>query len=161
MYITLPEYAAIYGSVDEMVFVRFEHEARMHMDRLTTGLGGIKKLKIYFPTDEDDAATVKHCAAAVIRFLCQIHEAEQSASLGRGYEETANGLRGKVISSVSAGNESISYSTASQKTALDAAVADPAEKSRMIENIVREYLSGVSDSNGVNLLYMGPYPHRR
>lgn len=159
MYISYQDYIALYDPMDEKVFNRLEYDACRYMDRLTTGLDGVKKLKSAFPVDEDSAAAVKHCAAHIVNLLVQIQEAETSASLGRGYTETDNGLRGKMISSVSAGNESISYSVGSQKTAIDSAVSDKTVKDKLIHDTIREYFSGVTDANGVNLLYMGRYPY--
>lgn len=158
MYITYEEYTALYDYMDEKIFARLAFDACRYIDRLTTGADGVKKLKVAFPTDEDSAAVVKRCAAHVVNFLHQIQEAERSASMGRGYEQTTSGLRGRVVSSVSAGSESVSYSTGTQKTAVDVAAESPAERDRMIRESIREYLSGVSDDNGVNLLYMGRYP---
>lgn len=160
MYITYSEYTALYDTIEEKVFNRLAFDACRYMDRLTTGLDGVKKLKAAFPEDEDSAAAVRHCAAHVVNILYQIQEAEKSASLGRGYTETANGLQGKVISSVSAGGESVTYATKTGSgTAIDSAAADPAFRTRMILDIIREELSGYTDANGVNLLYMGVYPH--
>lgn len=158
MYITYSEYTALYGPIEAKVYDRLSLDACRSLDRLTTGADGVKKLKVAFPHDEENAAVVKHCAAQIVNLLFQIQEAETAASLGRGYTETANGLQGKVVSSVSAGNESISFSTGSGKTSADAAAADPAAKNKLVAGIVREYLSGVTDANGVNLLYMGVYP---
>lgn len=158
MYITYSEYTALYDLIEEKVFNRLAFDACRSLDRLTTGADGVKKLKAAFPADEEDATAVKHCAAHIVNLLSQIQEAEKTASLGRGYTETANGLQGKVISSISAGNESVSFSTGGGKTSVDAAVSDPAAKNKLIAGIVRDYLSGVTDANGVNLLYMGVYP---
>lgn len=158
MYITYDEYTALYDHIEEKLFNRLVYDACRQMDRLTTGADGVKKLKVAFPTDADSADAVKRCAAHITNILVQIHEAEKSASMGRGLMQTANGLQGKIVTSVSAGNESISYSTGGEKTAVDAAVADPAEKERVIYWTIRNYLSGVADANGVNLLYMGLYP---
>lgn len=158
MYISYKEYTALYDYFDEKLFNRLAFDACRYIDRLTTGVDGVKKLKVAFPLNEDDAAAVKRCAAHIVNFLHQIHEAEKSASVGRGYEQTSNGLRGRVVSSVTAGSESVSYSAGTQKTAVDVAVESPAERERMIREMVREYLSGVADANGVNLLYMGRYP---
>ena len=159
MYITLEEYASIYGSIDGQSFNRLAFDACRCIDRHTTGIDGVKKLKVAFPSDEDSAEAVKRCAAEIVNFLFQIQEAEKTASAGRGYQQTENGLRGKVVTSVSAGNESVSYSSGSfQSTAFDAAVADRSIRDRLIIRTVRDYLSGVSDANGVNLLYMGVYP---
>ena len=67
-----------------------------------------------------------------------------------------------MVSSVTAGAESISYATGgSTETVFSKALADESEKERMLQRIVKKYLSGVSDANGVNLLYMGEYPARR
>lgn len=160
MYITFTDYTALYDTIEEKVFDRLAYDACRHIDRLTTGMDGAKKLRIAFPTEEDAATAVKHCAAKIVNLLYQIQEAENAASLGRGYIQTANGLQGKVVSSVTAGNESVSYAAGStQKTAVDAAVSDVATRRRMISGIVREHLSGVVDANGVNLLFMGPYPY--
>lgn len=158
MYISYDEYTALYDPIEGKLFNRLAFEACRYIDRLTTGADGVKKLQVAFPTDEDSAATVKRCAAHIINLLAQVQEAEQSASLGRGFVQTANGLQGRVISSVSSGSESISYSTGVGKTAVDTAAADPAAKSNMIYWTIRNYLSGTTDANGVNLLYMGRYP---
>lgn len=160
-YIAFSEYAKLYDPIDERLFDRFSIEASRIMDIHTTGIDNVKKLKTYFPTDEDDAAAVKHCAAKLVYTLYQIHQAEVTALESRGYEATDHGMRGKVISSISAGNESISYATGgnSSATAYDAAVKDKTARDKLLAGIVWEYLRGVSDSNGVGLLYMGVYTH--
>ena len=61
----------------------------------------------------------------------------------------------------SAGNESISYSGAgdlAKSSSIAAAVADPQAREKLYRDTVTDYLSGVQDANGVNLLYMGRYP---
>lgn len=160
MYITLTDYTALYDPIEEKTFNRLAFDACRYVDRHTTGIDGVKKLKAAFPADENSVAAVKHCAAAIVNLLYQIQEAEKSASLGRGYTQTENGLQGKIVSSVSAGDEAVSFTSGSQqKTAVDLAVSDMAERNRLIFATVREYLSGVTDANGVNLLYMGVYPY--
>lgn len=160
MYITYSEYTGLYGEISEDVFTRLAFEASRVIDNSTKGIDNVKKLKVAFPTDEDDAVTVKYCAARLVNILHQIDDVEAYTRSGRGYTETANGLQGKVISSVTAGNESISFFTGStEKTAIDAASADGTVRSKLLRDTVREYLSGVTDANGVNLLYMGRYPY--
>lgn len=160
-YIALSEYNELYDPIDERLFNRFSVEASRIMDIHTTGIDNVKKLKIYFPTDEDDAEAVKHCAAKLIYTLNQINQAEVTALESRGYESTDQGMRGKVISSISAGNESISYATNgnSSVTAYDAAAKDRTVRDKLLAEIVWDYLRGVSDVNGVGLLYMGVYTH--
>ena len=158
MYITFDEYTALYGPIEERDFNRFAFEACRTVDKLTAGVDGVKKLKVAFPIDEDDAASVRHCVAKVINLLYQIQEAEKSAFLARGYTKTENGVQGKVVSSVTAGNESISFAAGGGATVVDKAIADLSERNRLIDSVVLDSLSGVTDANGVNLLYMGVYP---
>ena len=161
MYITLAGYTQLYSTMDETLFNRLSFDACRVMDLHTTGIDNVKKLQKFFPTDEYDAEAVRHCAAKIINLLHQIHKAELSAAEVSGYESTAQGMRGKVISSVTAGNESISYAAVNPSaTAIDAAVKDKTAKDKLLAETVLDYLRGVSDDNGVNLLYMGEYPRR-
>ena len=95
-----------------------------------------------------------------MNILSQIEPAEVSANSAQEYEVTDQGMRGKVITAVSAGNESITYSTKGAETAIQKAVGDEYYKKALLRDKIREHLSGVTDSNGVNLLYMGRYPGR-
>lgn len=159
MYITLEQYTQIYDAIDDKTFNRLCFDACRVMDIHTTGIDNVKKLKLFFPSDSDTAEAVKRCAAKLINLLHQIDKAEESAA--GAYENSEMGIRGKYIQSISAGNESISYTSGETgKTAVDKAVADKSNRDRLLAETVREYLSGVADDNGVNLLYMGKYPGR-
>jgi hypothetical protein len=158
MYITLSEYTALYDMADDRLFNRLAVEACKLLDKYTTGCDGVKKLSIAFPTENDDAQAVKHCAAKIVSILHQIEQADAAANQSRGYMSTSNGLQGKVIASVTSGNESVTYSTSAVKSSVDAAVVDFSAREKMIRATIRDYLSGTVDANGVNLLYMGPYP---
>lgn len=162
MYITYEEYSNIYDPMDENIFNRLAFDACRVMDIHTTGIDNIKKLKCFFPVNENDAQAVKHCTAKLISLMDQIRQAEIAAFQMRGAEQTEQGLRGKVISSVTAGNESITYATSSSAmtTAVDAAVKDKTARDKLMAETVWEYLRGVEDANGINLLYMGRYPRR-
>ena len=161
MYITYVEYNTLYDGMSETDFNRLSLEACRVMDVHTTGIDNIKKLKRYFPVDEDNENAVKYCAAKLINTLYQIEQAEIAAMLRAGYESTEHGIRGKVISSVSSGNESISYATNASETAIDAAVKDRIARDRLLSRIVWDCLRGAEDANGVKLLYMGMYPRWR
>ena len=142
-----------------MIFDRLAFEACRAIDKHTTGADNVKKLQRYFPTEEYNAKAVKYCAAKIVNILQQIQGAEEAAAVGRGYKETEQGLRRKIISRVESGSEAISYSeTKLANTAIDVAAADKGEKNKLIASVIRDYLSGVTDANGVNLLYMGVYP---
>lgn len=161
MYITLEDYTKFYDPIDERLFNRLAFDACRHVDIHTTGIDNVKKLKLYFPTDEDDAQAVKNCVAKVVNLLAQIQEAEKAVATGRGYTETANGLQRKIISRVEAGNEAISYMESNAGTSvIDKAVSDQSVRNKLVADIIREGLSGITDANGVNLLYMGPYLRR-
>ena len=159
MYITFEDYIRWYSPIEENIFERLAVEACRTMDKYTTGIDSVRKLKKAFPVDEDSAYAVKFTAAQLVNTLYQIYEAEQAANMSRGYIETENGLQRKIISRVEAGNEAISYMEGQgNTTAIDTAAKDTATKRKMLFNIIRDGLSGVEDANGVNLLYMGVYP---
>lgn len=161
-YVDYGFYTSLYGEILAADFCRFAWEAGRVMDNHTTGADGFRKLKYAFPVDVDDAEAVKLCAAKLVNILLQIGETEKAALQTNGYTQTENGLKGRVIASVSSGTESVSYATGSRSsTVFDKAVLDPAEKHRLLSETVRECLSGVRDANGVNLLYMGVYPYVR
>lgn len=161
-YIDIGYYESLYNDIDEARFNRLVFDACRKMDYHTTGADGVKKLRVAFPEDAHDAEAVKRCAAKVLNVLSQIEDAEQAAAAGRGYTETDRGLQRKVVARVEAGNEAISYMEANGSTsAVDKAAIDAASRESLLAGIIREYLSGVCDANGVNLLYMGPYPRVR
>lgn len=161
MYITLEFYTQLYDTIDEKVFNRLCFDACRVMDIHTTGIDNVKKLKCFFPTDSDAAEAVMHCAAKLTNLLYQIQEAENASAVGRGYTETEQGLQRKIISRVESGNEAISYSEVKNTdSTIDAAVADKTVRDKLLADIIWEYLSGVEDANGINLLFLGKYPRR-
>lgn len=152
-YIDFAYYTSVYGDINEPVFNRLVWDAESKVDNATTGIDGVRKLETAFPTSAGDAERVKRCVAKLVNLMYQVETAEQSASR----VQTENGVRGGVISSISAGNESISYATGGA-TMAEKAVTDRSVLDRSCRDTIREYLSGVTDANGVNLLYMGEYP---
>ena len=150
MYASYADYAGLYGEISQEEFNRFAHEADRALDTATTGIDNIKKLKVAFPHNDVDA--IIYCACKVINTLKQISDIQAST----GYANGVNGMTGKVVSSVSSGNESISYSAGD--TAITRAAVDTTEKAKLIRDTIRASLSGITDANGVNLLYMGVYP---
>lgn len=161
MYITIEEYADRYADIDPKIFNRLSARACRAIDRWTTGFDGTKKLQIAYPVAPDAVEAVKSCAGALIRFFEQIEQAEASASARRILVETPEGYRGTVVSSVTSGTESVSYSGKNNtvQTSVDRAAEDVEYMDRFLRKTVQEYLSGVPDANGINLLYMGAYPH--
>ena len=160
-YVTYDYYKSIYGedSMPETDFNRLSWEACRKVDTLT-----LNKLKFAFPINEDDIEAVRRCVCKLIEIAGQIEAANKRVSEGQGYITDESGaLRGKVVSSVSSGSESISYTAKAEggSTLIDAVLSDKAAQENLYRDTVREYLSLVPDSNGVNLLYAGiPYPRR-
>ncbi len=164
-YATYEDYKALYGeeSMGEAVFGRLSWEADKLMDDATTGVDGTRKLRVAMPKCKHGKEAVKRCACALVDTLRQIDEAAEAIRKAQSLAENADGtLQGRVITSRSAGGESISYAAGSAAihgtTAASAAVSDLTARQRLMDDTVRRYLSGIPDANGVNLLYMGPYP---
>lgn len=164
-YVDYEYYKSLYGdgAVEETVFNRISYDACRKIDRITTGVDEVKKLKVAFPTDEDDIEAIKRCTCKVIEIMHSIQEAEKRVNSSKGYTTREDGaLQGKIVSSVSAGNESITYSVNgnnSEATLIDKVLSDKTAQEKLYRDTIMDYLSGVGDANGVNLLYMGPYPY--
>lgn len=160
-YIDYEYYKSLYGEekMQESDFNRLLWDAEREIDKATTGIDGIKKLKVAFPLD-DDGEIVKRCIAELVNFLQKLELAENNANSFFEYVQREDGtLQGKVVSSVSAGNESISYAVGrSADTAISNAIKDLHSKDVAVYQFITSRLSGVSDAKGVNLLYAGRYP---
>lgn len=158
-YVDSTFYAANYGTAPT-AFDRLLFEASRIVDNYTTGVDGIAKLKVAFPTDEDAQKAVKHCVCKLMRLINDIENAEKAIG---GYQQRADGtFTSGIVSSISSGSESISFVNGNQiNSALASAVADVKARNLMYRDIIIEWLSGIQDKNGVNLLYMGEYPHVR
>lgn len=161
-YVDYEYYISLYSNpeISENDFKRYVFDACKKIDNATSGADGAKKLRIAYPTNEEDAESVKRCVIAVINAMHKIEEAEKNAKNSRGYIERQDGtVQGKVVTSITSGNESISFSASGNASLIDKALADPTLQRKMYNDIITEYLSGVEDANGVNLLYMGCYPY--
>ena len=164
MYAEYEYYKALLGdnAADESTFTRLLWEACRKMDIATTGMDGVCKLRDAMPTNEYDVEAVKRCACKLVHTAYEIEQAEASSKMSQGYTVRADGsLQGRVVSSISAGNESISYSTSANSAATtitDKAMASQTIREQVDRDIITGSLSGVYDANNVPLLYMGPYP---
>lgn len=166
-YVDYEYYKSIYGdkAISEADFNRLSRKICRRIDVATTGINNVKKLKVAFPVNEDDADAVRFCICLMIEIAASIEQAEETARSAQGYITREDGtVINKQISSVSAGNESISYVTSggssSSATLIDKALSDKDVQERLYRDTITECLSGVADANGVNLLFMGPYPCR-
>ena len=157
-------FKSLYGEdkLTEADFKRLSWDAEREIDKATSGVDNVRKLKVAFPTNEEDAVHVKRTVCALVEFLKQIEDAEKNANSVGQYTERADGsLQGKVVSSVSAGNESISYAVGkTADTAISNAIKDLQSRDMAIQQFIESRLRNVSDANGVNLLFGGRYPYR-
>lgn len=156
-------YKTLYGekSISETDFNRLSWDACKRIDAATTTVDGIKKLKMAFPTDEEGAEAVKRCLCELINISYKLERAEERVNASQGFVQREDGtVSSKLVSSVSAGNESISYSTnnISAATLIDKALSDKTVQEQLYRDTIAKYLSGVTDKNGINLLYAGRYP---
>lgn len=159
-YVNYEYYKSIYGedAISEPDFNRLSWEACRRIDILT-----LNKLKFAFPTNEDDAETVRRCVCMIISDLQSSGQIKKAAMESVGYTQQEDGsVRGKVITSVSSGSESMGFSAggSSTKTAHTKMAEGEKELSEEVISKVKRLLSFVPDANGVNLLYAGAYPKR-
>lgn len=164
MYVDYEYYQSLYGekALAEADFNRLLWEAEREIDKATSGVDGVRKLQVAFPTADYDAEAVKRCVVELVSFLYKLEITEKSLNAMSEYTERADGsLQGKVVSSVSAGNESISYAVGkTAETAISTAIKDLHSKDMTVYQFITSRLSGISDANGVNLLFAGKYPRR-
>lgn len=147
--------------IAEVDFPRLSERASDKLDMLTFNrLSSDAEGKIYtlyerelehYELEEKTAIKVKKAVCALAEILNDIEMYEKSSRGSIGFEETENGLKGKVISSISSGSESISYSvkTDSASSLVGAVLTDKNAQNRLFYDTVKEYLSGTG------LLYAG------
>lgn len=160
-YVTYGFYKSIYGenSMPETDFNRLSWEACDWIDNLT-----LNKLQFAFPTIERDIEKVRRCVCMVMTELYQVEQVKKSAMDAIGYTQQSDGsVRGKVVTSISSGSESMEFSAGGTSSNTSETKATQSEKDLSGEVVmkVKRILSNTPDSNGVNLLYAGiPYPVR-
>lgn len=155
-------YATIYHGnvVPEADFPRISDRASDFLDVIT-----FDRLVDGLPSDERAATKVQKAVCAVSDRLYELELAEKqanAAALAGASSGTSGGATSGIISSRSAGSESISYASLSDTasgaknwSAVYQAAGNPQETNKILESAARLYLTGVKDNNGVNLLYAG------
>lgn len=152
-YAEYSDYASMYGDMEASRFDRLRFEASKAMDANTTGVDGVRKLRVAFP--EDEAEAIRYCCCKLIRILDQI---ERTADAGAVTDRGDGTFASSIVTSVSSGSESMTFAQASASAVGNAAI-DKGAKNALIMSTIREYLEGITDSNGVFLLYQGRYPN--
>lgn len=157
MYCTYSDYVALYGGeLTEADFARFAFAAGREIDKHTTGADGVRKLSEYPPTGVYEQTAIANCECRIIH---EMNEMERAAK-ALGVIVRADGtVSSAIVNSVSSGSESMSFAGVSG--GLSDIAKSPTERSLFFRGIVQDCLSGLTDANGVNLLYMGVYPYVR
>lgn len=123
-------------------------------DRLADGL----------PSDEKAATKVQKAVCAVCDKLYQLELADKQAmsAAAGGTSSGGPGAAEGVVTSRSAGSESISYASPSEMangakawSAVYQAAGDAQASNKNLEDTARLYLTGVRNDDGVPLLYAG------
>lgn len=100
------------SSVPESDFLRLAERASEEVDILT-----FKRLRKWMPEDESDLNDVKKAICALTESIYYEDLLSSAGMSGVGGETQTDGtIRGKVISSMSSGSESISYTTGGNST---------------------------------------------
>ena len=159
MYADFNYYSTEYGGkMSAGDYKRFGRRAERRIDSITGG-----KLQFAFPTNGRDVESVKDCVCELADFLYQIDSYNTAAMESMGTVAQADGtVKGKVITSISSGSESIGYSAGgSAKSAVAKAAESEKDLNEQIYLKVSGALYGVRDSNGVPMLNAElSYPRR-
>lgn len=144
-----------YGeTIPEDAFLRFAERASEKLDAVTFG-----RLEEKMPQKETAYIKIQKAVCAVADALYQVDLIRKSTMESVGVITNQDGtVKGKMVTSVSSGSESISYGTASGSASSNAyskAAADAGEEQRLVMSIITGYLAGVTDDNGICLLYAG------
>ena len=136
--------------ITEADFPRLSERASEKLDRLTFDRLSMSEDGTIETLDEKTSTKVKKAVCKLAEILNDIDVYEKASRELAGYEQTENGQRGKVITSVSSGSESISYSVKETSNSIVGAVlTDKKAQERLFYDIAVEYLSGTG------LLYAG------
>lgn len=155
-------YATTYHGnvVPEADFLRIADRASDFLDVIT-----FDRLVDGLPSDERAATKVQKAVCAVSDKLYELELAEKqalSAAAGGTSSSGSGGANSGVITSKSAGSESISYASPSEMangaktwSAVYQAAGDEEATNNLLYSAARLYLTGVKDDKGVLLLYAG------
>lgn len=155
-------YATTYHGnvVPEADFPRIADRASDFLDVIT-----FDRLVDGLPSDERAATKVQKAVCAVADKLYELELADKqalSAAAGGTSSSGSGGTTSGVITSRSAGSESISYASPSEMangaktwSAVYQAAGDETLTNNLLYSAARLYLTGVRDDKGVLLLYAG------
>ena len=122
-------------------FPKWAERASRQMDVFT-----FRRLLSAYPTDEYTDRQIKLCVCELAEKMMETDKYLKASAL------TEQG-HSSVVKSVSAGSESITYATG--ETVYASVVKDNRSRQAFYRVTLTEYLNGLTDANGVCLLYAG------
>lgn len=154
-YVDFEYYQTKYGGSlfeNEKDFAPYERKAERKINAITSNR------IVYYPQPESEDAwwdNIKDCTCEIAELLKNVSDYSAAVNNFGVVEEEDGTVKGKIIKSVTSGSESISYDTGtSTSTFVDLAKSEIALDRRNYD-VASGYLSGMTDSRGENLLYMG------
>nr|DAY77727.1 MAG TPA: Head Tail Connector Protein [Caudoviricetes sp.] len=143
-----------YGdTVPESDFLKYAERASDRIDQYT-----FDRLVDGLPENERVKTKVQKAVCAVADTMYQIDQIKKASMDAIGTIQREDGtVVNKAVSSVSSGNESISYDTGSNISGNVYAQAsmDKKVENALLLNVATEYLAGATNDKGICLLYAG------
>lgn len=143
-----------YGdTVPESDFLKYAERASDRIDQYT-----FDRLVDGLPDDERVKTKVQKAVCAVADTMYQIDQIKKASMDTIGTIQREDGtVVNKAVSSVSSGNESISYAIGSNISSNVYAQAsmDKKVENALLLNVATEYLAGATNNKGICLLYAG------
>lgn len=143
-----------YGdTVPESDFLKYAERASDRIDQYT-----FDRLVDGLPDDERVKTKVQKAVCAVADTMYQIDQIKKASMDTVGTIQKEDGtVVNKAVSSVSSGNESISYVTGSNisSNVYTQASMDKKVENALLLNVATEYLAGATNDKGICLLYAG------
>lgn len=139
--------------VPESNFLKYAERASDRIDQYT-----FDRLVDGLPENERAKTKVQKAVCAVADIMYQIDQIKKASMDTIGTIQREDGtVVNKAVSSVSSGNESISYATGSNISINVYAQAsmDKKVENALLLNVATEYLAGATNDKGVCLLYAG------
>lgn len=144
-----------YGdTVPESDFPKYADRASDRIDKYT-----FDRLVDGLPENERAKTKVQKAVCAVADAIYQIEQIKNASMDTVGTIQKEDGtVINKTVSSVSSGNESITYATgnnAVSNSVYTQASMDKKVENALLLNVATEYLAGVTNDKGICLLYAG------
>lgn len=131
-----------YGdTMAESDFPKWADRASRQIDVFT-----FRRLLSAYPADEYTDMQIKLCVCELAQKMMETDKYLKASALNEDGHAS-------VVKSVSAGSESITYATG--ETVYASVIKDEQSRKAFYQSTITEYLSGLTDANGICLLYAG------